>query len=107
MAVLISGVEVWRGFIHNLAGLRLTPRKQGSFQSVARSVVKTTGSLPSCQQAQSIGSQCRPSRTNPLAPRRRPSQISPSPRIQHATEKLHCTMPDGSVFSHINNHHAK
>ena len=52
MAVLISGVEVWRGFVHNLEGLRLTPRKQGSFQSVARSVVKTTGSLPSCQQAQ-------------------------------------------------------
>ena len=65
--------------------LRLTPSKRDIFQSVARSVVETTVSLPSCQQAQSIGSQCRPSQTNPSAKRRRTSQISPSPEIQHAT----------------------
>ena len=46
------------------------------FQSVARSVVETTVSLPSCQQAQSIGSQCRPSQTNPSAKRCRISHRS-------------------------------
>ena len=47
-------------------------------ERVARSVIKTTVSLPSYKQARSIGSQCRPSQTNPSAKRRRTSPVSPA-----------------------------
>ena len=47
--------------------LRLTPSKRDSFQSVARSVVETTVSLPSCQQARSTSWQCRRSLTKSVS----------------------------------------
>ena len=94
MIVPVNGVEIVADSRATAtvkrSGLRLTPWKQDTFQRVARSVVKTPVSLPSCQQAQSIGSQFRPSQTNPSAKRRRTSQISPSPEIQHETkERFH------------------
>ena len=90
MIVQVSGVEIDADSrttaTVNRSGLRLDAVEAGQLpERVARSVVRTSGSLPSCQQAQSIGSQCRPSQTNPSAKRRRTSQSSPSPEIQLGT----------------------
>ena len=63
--------------------VRLTPSEQDSFQSVARSVVETTVSLPSCQQARSTSWQCRGSLT-----KCRTSKVSPSPEIQRGTKEI-------------------
>ena len=57
LVVLANGVEIGvdsrTTATENRDELRLTPSKRDSFQSVARGVVETTVSLPSCQQARS------------------------------------------------------
>ena len=74
--------KVWRGFsYHGNCESECTAFdavEPGQFpERVARSVIKTTVSLPSCQQAQSTRWQCRRSRPT--------SQVSPSPEIQLGT----------------------
>ena len=88
----------------NRSGLRLTPRKQDSFQSVARGVIKTTTSV--VPASTELGSQCRPSLTNPSATRRRTSQISPSPRTQPGTQEIPLTPSTRSQKALCTHRHA-